>query len=235
MHFYTNTRLLVIISAFLLLIISGCSINPDQKFDVKSIAKSELDMVIDVHLKQTNQYALDLMKKLYKRNPKQLLKAPPGTTIEKRIEQLFSFPRRVQFNELGKHYANSALLNAFDHQFKGDRVFSFMAGVSGILHSSYNFQSEFFMFDSISEQRIYNSARNLEIADWMLNSKVDTQNTLYIVSNSYSPQVVNLSFARLFGKLITGQDILADIIANRNNRNINKVLHGFASTTLLPL
>jgi hypothetical protein len=223
------------IFAMLILSSSGCSFNPEQQFDVKSLAKSELDMVIDAHLKQTNQYAIDLMKKLYKRNPKELAKAPKGTTLNKRTEQLFSFPRQVQFNELGNKYANSALLNAFDENYQGDRVFSFMAGITGIIHSSYNFQSEFFMLDTINEQRIYNSARNLETADWLLNSSKDKQLTLYLLSNSYSDKAVNLSFERLFGKMIAGQDILAEIIANRNNRTINKVLHGFASTTLIPI
>ncbi|MEH6445148.1 MAG: hypothetical protein V7784_14735 [Oceanospirillaceae bacterium] len=220
----------------LLAILSGCSNNPNQPFRIESLAKSELDMVIDAHLTQTNSQAIELMKKLYKRNPKELKKAPAGTSINTRTKQLFGFPRQVQFNELGNTYANSALINTFNPDFKGDRVFSFMAGVAGILHSSYNFQDEFFMLDAINEQKIYNSARNLETASWLLNNRKDTQNILYLLSNSYTSQsTANLSYARLFGKIIASQDILANIIANRNNRTINKVLHGFASTTLLPI
>lgn len=193
-------------------------------------------MVIDEHLVQTNKHAISLMTKLYKRNPKELKKAPPGTTVEKRIKQLFGFPRQIQFNELNDKYANSALVNAFSNDFKGDRVFSFMAGIAGTLHSSYNFKEEFFMLDTINEQRIYNSARNLETASWLLNNKRDLNGELYIISNSLTTNSVNnLSFERTFGKLIASQDILAEIIANRNNRTINKVLHGFASTTLLPI
>ncbi len=218
------------------LLMTGCTNNPDQPFRIESLAKSELDMVIDAHLKQTNEHAQELMAKFYKRNPKELAKAPAGTTTTKRINQLFGYPRQVQFNELGDAYANDALLLAFNPEFQGDRVFAFMAGVAGIIHSSYNYQNEFFMLDSINEQKIYNSARNLETATWLLSSSKDENNALYLLSNhSTDDGSANLSFERLFGKLISGQDILATIISNRNNRTINKVLHGVASTTLLPI
>ncbi len=243
-YFFIKRELLVLHQLFAskffivlsLIILSGCSLNPDKSFRVETLAKSELDMVIDEHLNQANAEAIALMKKLYKRNPRELKKAPKGTTVDTRVKQLFSFPRQVQFNELNKKYGNSALLNAFDENFKGDRVFSLMAGIAGILHGSYNFQDEFFMLDTINEQKIYNSARNLETASWLLNNKKDQQQQLFILSNSLGANTGNnLSYERLFGKLIATQDILAQIIANRNNRTINKVLHGFASTTLLPI
>ena len=220
----------------LITLLTACSSNSKQVFNIKSLAKSELDMVIDEHLTQTSSQAQTLLIKLYKRNPRELKKAPANTTVQTRIKQLFGSPRQIQFNELNDKYANSALLEAFNPNFKGDRVFAYMAGVAGILHTSYNFQDEFFMLDPINEQRVYNSARNLETASWLLNNSASDRGELYILSNSYSPAgIINLSYERLFGKIIASQDILANIIANRNNRTISKVLHGFASTTLLPL
>jgi len=222
-------------SLCLLSIISGC-VSGNKSFRIESLAKSELDMVIDTHLTQTNQYATELLKKLYKRNPKELKKAPIGTDINSRIKQLFSYPRKIQFSELDGKYANSALLLSFSSDYKGDRVFAFMAGIAGILHSSYNYQDEFFMLDPINEQKVYNSARNLETASWLLGSEKDLNESHYLLSNGYTlDSIANLSFSRLFGKMIAGQDILADIIANRNNRTINKFVHGIASTTLLPI
>jgi len=220
----------------LITFLAACSSNTKQAFNIKSLAKSELDMVIDEHLTQTSSQAQTLLIKLYKRNPRELKKAPTNTTVQTRIKQLFGSPRQIQFNELNDKYANAALLEAFNPNFKGDRVFAYMAGVAGILHTSYNFQDEFFMLDPINEQRVYNSARNLETASWLLNNSASDRGELYILSNSYSPAgIINLSYERLFGKIIASQDILANIIANRNNRTISKVLHGFASTTLLPL
>jgi len=231
-HTCINNLILLTLITFL----AACSSNTKQAFNIKSLAKSELDMVIDEHLTQTSSQAQTLLIKLYKRNPRELKKAPANTTVQMRIKQLFGSPRQIQFNELNDKYANSALIEAFNPNFKGDRVFAYMAGVAGILHTSYNFQDEFFMLDPINEQRVYNSARNLETASWLLNNSSSERGELYILSNSYSPAgVINLSYERLFGKIIASQDILANIIANRNNRTISKVLHGFASTTLLPL
>ncbi len=231
-HTCINNLILLTLITFL----AACSSNTKQAFNIKSLAKSELDMVIDEHLTQTSSQAQTLLIKLYKRNPRELKKAPANTTVQIRIKQLFGSPRQIQFNELNDKYANSALIEAFNPNFKGDRVFAYMAGVAGILHTSYNFQDEFFMLDPINEQRVYNSARNLETASWLLNNSSSERGELYILSNSYSPAgVINLSYERLFGKIIASQDILANIIANRNNRTISKVLHGFASTTLLPL
>jgi len=231
-----HTRIKNLILLTLITFLAACSSNTKQAFNIKSLAKSELDMVIDEHLTQTSSQAQTLLIKLYKRNPRELKKAPANTTIQTRIKQLFGSPRQIQFNELNDKYANSALLEAFNPNFKGDRVFAYMAGVAGILHTSYNFQDEFFMLDPINEQRVYNSARNLETASWLLNNSASDHGELYILSNSYSPAgIINLSYERLFGKIIASQDILANIIANRNNRTISKVLHGFASTTLLPL
>ncbi|MGB1238849.1 MAG: hypothetical protein ACPG4U_11610 [Pseudomonadales bacterium] len=231
---YLCKRLPII--AILLSLLAGCAGNPDKPFQLKTLAKSELDLVIDIHMQQANAEANNLMKKLYLRNPRELRKAPPGTTLGKRQRQLFGFPRQVQFNELGKAYGAAAITLAFNPDFEGDRVFAFMAGVAGMIHASYNYQEEFFILDEIDQQRLYNSARNLETASWMLNSQKDSQGNLLILSNStINDSIANHSYARLFGKLIANQDTLALIIADKNNRVINKVVQGVASTIFLPI
>lgn len=220
----------------ILVTLSGCATNSGGGFNIKSLAKSELDMVIDIHITQVNQQALELMKKLYKRNPSELSKAPKETNIQYRSQQIFSLPRQTQFAELNNNYGNDALKLAFSSDYQGDRVFAFTIGITGMLHASYNFQDEFFILDEIDQQKVYNSARNLETANWLLNNAKSPEGKLYLLSNSDSVnKVKNYSYERLIGKMISTQDILAKIIANKNNRVINKVVHGFASTTLLPI
>ena len=122
------TSLAVIVS----LVLSGCSNQQAKPFELKNLAKSEIDMVTDSHMQEAEKQAKQLLIKLYKRNPRELRKAAAGTSIETRIEQLFKHPRQVQFNELGKAYGISAIPLAFDENYKGDRVFALMAGVAGI-------------------------------------------------------------------------------------------------------
>jgi len=219
--------------------LTGCqTLNDNRKpFTLKQLAKSEIDMVTDLNLQTVNKLSRNLLVKLYKLNPRELKKAPPGMTVKKRINQLFSYPRTVRFSELGDYYSTTAITRAFDPDFNGDRVFALMVGVTGMIHTSYNFQNEFFMLDSIDHQKLYNSARNLESVAWQINHKKDKNNELLLISNSISPQLneVNLSTERLFSKMIALQDMMAMIAADQNNRTINKVVHGVASTTFLPI
>lgn len=238
--FVTSTRSVKAMSAVCLIaLLSGCqTLNQERKpFAIKQLAKSEIDMVTDMHLETVNELAERLLIKLYKLNPRELTKAPEGTSIESRTAQLFAYPRIIRFSELGDYYANQAVHRAFDPDFTGDRVFALMVGVTGMLHRSYNYQREFFMLDSLDQQKLYNSARNLETVAWLLTRKLDDQGEPFIVSNrlSYDTEEINLSIERLFGKMIALQDMMAEIVADQNNRAINKVLHGVASTTLLPI
>ena len=45
----------------------------------------------------------------------------------------------------------------------------------------------------------------------------------------------NLSFERLFGKMIALQDMMAEITANSGNRTINRVVQGAATMIFLPI
>ncbi|EDO25352.1 predicted protein [Nematostella vectensis] len=188
-------------------------------------------------MQEVNRLSAKLMRKLYKLNPKELAKAPAGMTVEKREQQLFGVPRTVRFAELGDYYGNSAIPLAFSAEYQGDRVFALMVGISGMIHRSYNFQREFFMFDELDHQKLYNCARNLESVAWQLHHKRDEIGSPWILSDSINLEAdeINLSFERIFGKLISLQDMMARIVSDKNNRAINKVVHGVASTTLLPI
>ncbi|WP_293268698.1 hypothetical protein [Neptunomonas sp.] len=215
----------------------GCQQGKVRSFSVKNLAKSDIDMVTDAHLQELNKLARQLLIKLYKLNPRELSKAPPGMTVDKRIHQLFSMPRIVQFAELGEPYGTTAVPVAFNPNFSGDRVFALMAGVAGMIHGSYNYQDEFFMLDEIDQQKLYHCARNLESIAWQLHHRHDKRGELLLISNSMNnaTRETNLSTERLLAKMISLQDMMARILSDKNNRTINKVLHGVASTTLLPI
>jgi hypothetical protein len=227
----------IIIASLLISNLTGCQQGKIRPFDVKNIAKSDIDMVTDAHIQELNKLARRLLIKLYKLNPSELSKAPPGMTVKRRLVQLFSMPRTVRFAELGDPYGTTAIPVAFDPDFKGDRVFALMVGIAGMIHGSYNYQDEFFMLDDIDQQKIYHCARNLESIAWQLSQRRDHGGTLLFVSNTIDESTgeTNLSTERLFGKMISLQDMMARITSDQNNRALNKVLHGVASTTLLPI
>lgn len=224
-----RTALLLVLSASLLL--GGCTTTGKPRpFQLKNLAKSEIDMVTDLHIETVNQLARELTIKLYKRNPRELAKVP-GMTVSRRLELLLGSPRPIRHAELNNLYAEKAIPLAFDPSFKGDRVFALMIGITGMLHASYNYRDEFYMLNEIDQQKLYNSARNLEAVAWRLNTYRQPDGTPFLLSNSPA----NLSFERLLGKLIAHQDMMARIVSDSTNRAINTVVHGIASTTLLPI
>ncbi|GAA0694723.1 lipoprotein [Marinobacterium maritimum] len=213
------------------LLLGGCASNGQPRpFQLKNLAKSEIDMVADLHVEAVNKLARELTIKLYKRNPRELAKVP-GMTVERRLELLLGTPRLITHAELNNLYAEKAVPLAFDPSFGGDRVFALMVGITGMLHASYSYRNEFFMLNEMDQQKLYNSARNLEAVAWRLNTYRHPDGSPFLLANDPA----NLSFERLLGKLIAHQDMMARIVSDSTNRTINTVVHGIASTTLLPI
>ncbi|MDF2181857.1 hypothetical protein [Neptuniibacter sp. CAU 1671] len=219
-----------------ILLLGGCMEPGKRPFQLKNLAKSDIDMVADAHIRETQRLARLLAIKLYKRNPRELKKVP-GMTLDRRLDQLFPPTRLVRgFDELGYKDGYEAAPLAFSENFEGDRVFALMAGVTGMLHRAYNGQKEVFLLDELDHQKLYNSARNLESIAWHLNNRHRPDGQLYLLSNGISDDgVTNYSYERILSKLISLQDMMANIIADSTNRTITRVVHSAASMTLLPI
>ncbi|KKA43539.1 MULTISPECIES: hypothetical protein [Salinivibrio] len=220
----------------LLLSLTGCAQKLGRPFDIKNLAKSDMDLITDIHIAEIRDLSEALIVKLYKRNPRELKKVP-GMTIEKRVAQLMTAERPDNgFRELGGMDGIALLPLAFSSEFEGDRVFALMAGVTGMISASYNHQLEFFLLDDIDQQKLYNSARNLEKIAWLLNNQKDEHGQLLLLSNGMGKNgVPNYSYERLLGQMIIIQDMMAIMVADSTNRNINQVVHSMASMTFFPI
>ncbi|WP_417225142.1 hypothetical protein [Amphritea sp.] len=215
---------------------AGCATNSANNFKLSHLAKSDIDSVTDMHIQEVSKLCRQLTIKLYKRNPRELTKAPPGTTVKKRLDQIFSDQRIKGFGELNGAKSTAAISLSFNEAFEGDRVFALMAGISSMLYAAYNYQDEFYLLDEIDQQKLYNSARNLETVSWQLNNRKDDRGERYILSNGLGTNGIrNLSYERLFGKMISLQDMMALLIADTTNRNITRVVQSAASMTFLPI
>lgn len=206
----------------IVLTLSGCR-NPIDTSALNSLAKSDIDMMADTSLEEMNRLMAELLVKLYKRNPDQLAKGQ-GVSVEQRHSQLFDRTGRLIFKELDNKQGTDALDLAFDPDFAGDRVFALMVGLVGMVRSTYNWQSEQFLFDSLDEQALFKSARNIEILAWRLSHSVNAEGDLLLLSNSRPGEVENLSYERIFGKMIAIQDLLAFVTAGRWERGMRSVV-----------
>ena len=95
-------------------------------------------------------------------------------------------------------------------------------------------KKEFYLTDNIEPQRIYNVARNIEIAAWKLSTARDASGNLYLLSNEISDKDRNLSFEREFGKMIGRTDLYAIALAEKSQRFISRVMQSIATAVFLP-
>ncbi|PHS72815.1 MAG: hypothetical protein COB22_04230 [Cycloclasticus sp.] len=194
------------------------------------MAKTDIDMVADTHVKQNISQLKLLASKLYKRNPKEWKKMHLSSR-NAAIARIFTQP----FPSVnGKRSVDSIRL-AFDENYKGDRVFAYIAGLATMLARSYNEKNDFYVFDSLDAQKLYNAARNIEVASWLLRTKKNKRGQLFLLSSSTGDSIVNRSYDRLFGKLIGQQDTLAQIMATKNHRVIKNVIQSAAQLVFLPV
>jgi len=120
-----------------------------------------------------------------------------------------------------------------DDDFEGDRVQAFIAGLQTMIFEAYQGQREFYMIDFLDAQKLYNSARNVEVASWLIRTKQSASGVVFLVSSGDSEEV-NLSFERLFGKIINAQDMIAQIMANRQHRVLKSALQSMV-TAFIPI
>ena len=125
---------------------------------------------------------------------------------------------------------------ALDESYQGsDRVLPFIVGLRKMIMASYDNHTEFFYLTNIDAQKLYNSARNIEIAAWMLAENRDVLGRLLLLSDSLEQENRNLSYQRLIGQLIATQDNLATIMAHKSGRLIKNIVVTAASMVFLPI
>ena len=223
---------LALVALILITSLSGCA--SDSRL-LRNLAKTDIDFIADAHLREMNRLMQNLLVKLYKRNPRELQKSA-GMSAEQRHRQIFSTPGRLIFAELNNRQGTQALELAFDPEFAGDRVFAVMVGILGMVRSSYNWQEEQFLFDSLDAQQLFDSARNLEVLTWKLSNRRDAGGDLLLLTNSRPGEEENLSFERQLGKMIAVQDMLAFILTGRFDRGVSRVVQGaVSSVAFLPM
>lgn len=175
-------------------------------------------MVAETHLEATLSHLKALADKLYRRNPAQWRK---GGYASRRaaVNSIFraTAPARPSADSI------EMINRAFDAGYEGDRVQLFISGLRGMTLSAYDNQREFFILDELDAQKLYNCARNFEVAAWLMRSRFESKGVPYLLNNEMGT-VHNLSFERLFGKMIAEQDMIAQIIANKTNRRIKNVI-----------
>lgn len=206
----------------------------DHAFRLPDLAKADVDAVAEVHAHESLASARLLMEKLYRRNPREWRKGHYAS-VEAALSRAFDPQLRFQFTELGNVRGTDAVMLALRPDYPGDRVFAYGVGLASMIFAAYNGKTQFYLTDSLDPQKLYNSARNIEIAAWKLANSRDARGEPLLLSNEIASDVRNLSFEREFGKMIAYQDAMARIAAQRTNRTIRRAIQTLATAVFLPI
>ncbi|KGE03669.1 hypothetical protein [Pseudohaliea rubra] len=211
------------------LLLGGCG-----GYEFRNIAKSDIDLVTDEFIDETRGLMQELAEKLYARNPAELRKVP-GMTVERRLQLLRDTPGALVFPELGGRTGIVALEVVFNPAFDGDRVFALVAGLGGMLRQAYGYNTQTYLLsEPLEPEALRASARNIEILLWRLRHTRHADGRPFLVTSEYRGVVDNLSFERLFGKLIALQDMMARIAGDAGDRRVTRAVHA-ASSMFIPL
>ena len=202
---------------------------------LNQIAKTDFDRMADVELEENTQSLRTLMLKLYKRNPNQLAKST-SDKAEAMVDWVFDgeLQHHWQFKEIDNKQGTDASSLTFDSNFEGDRILPFIVGLQTMLAKAHGNKKEFYLTDNLDPQRIYNVARNIEIAAWKLSNARNADGNLYLISNEINDKDRNLSFEREFGKIIGRTDLYAIALAEKSQRIISRVMQSLATAAFLP-
>ena len=202
---------------------------------INQLGKADFDRIADVEIRENTESLRLLMLKLYKRNPQELKKST-SDIAEKMITWVFDGREQHHylFPEINNLQGTDAIFLAFKADYAGDRVLPFIVGLHTMLIKAHNDKTEFYFTDNLDPQRIYNVARNIEIAAWKLSNARNENGSLFLLTNEINENERNLSFEREFGKMIGRTDLYAIALAEKSQRLISRMMQNLATAVFLP-
>ena len=201
--------------------------------DVRYLAKTDVDRIADTSRAEVVEGLLLIADKLYRRNPKEW-RLGGAASREAAVNRL---RQRVYRNwpEFGGQRERQVAALAFSPNYGGDRVAALMFGLLTMADAAYEHKADFYVLDSLSEVKLYNCARNMEIAIWKLAVDRNPAGELYLLSNELDPNNRNVSFEREFGRIIGLLDLMAKVVADRNGRALSRGAQAVATMIFLPV
>ncbi|PKO39235.1 MAG: hypothetical protein CVU33_05745 [Betaproteobacteria bacterium HGW-Betaproteobacteria-6] len=227
------------LAVILVLTLTACSTKlgrdgrTESTVNPKYLLKSEVDRIADTNRTEVVNGLLLIADKLYKRNPKEWKKGG-ATSREAAVERLRQRQHGNWAEFSGLREGAIASL-AFTEIYSGDRVMALIYGLLSMVDAAFEHKDEFYILDSLNEMKLYNCARNMDVAIWKLGHDRTATGELFLLSNELDPANRNLSFEREFGRVMGLLDFMAKVVADRNGRTFSRLSQSVASAIFLPV
>ena len=196
------------------------------------LAQSDVNRMATLGMRNNVNSLLTVADKLYRRNPAEWRKSAPGR--EAAMARLRSaVDGQTGWPELQGKRDIAALSLALTPDFKGDRVAAFIYASADMLITAHGGKSSFYLTDALDTQYIYNAARNVEIAVWLLSSRRTPAGQPLLLADEVTERERNLSFEREFGKVIGRLDLLAEVLTEKYRRAVISYVQNILGASFL--
>ena len=197
------------------------------------LAQSDVNRMATLGMRDNLDSLLRIADKLYKRNPTEWRKTGV-TSREAALEKLrLAIERPAPWPELQGKRDIAALSLALSQDFSGDRVAAFVHASADMLVTAHGGKTTLYLIDSLDAQYLYNAARNIEVAVWLLSSRRNAAGHTLLLADEISGLGRNLSFEREFGKIIGRLDLLAEVVTEKYRRAVISYVQNLAGGTFL--
>lgn len=195
--------------------------------------QSDINRVATIAMRENLQALYRLADKLYRRNPTEWRKGGAPGRDEAVARLRTAIEQRSGWAPLQQRRDIDALALALAPEYADDRVAAFIHAVADMLIVAHGGKTEFFLIDGLDAQHLYNAARNLETAVWMLAQRRNARGGPLLLADEINAQERNLSYEREFGKIIARLDLLAQVTTEKYRRAVIGYVQGLAGGTFL--
>lgn len=182
---------------------------PGKPFEGNQLLQSDSGRFATLAMRDNLDALAVLLDKLYRRNPQMWRKAPAESREAAVAQVVAAIAQHQALPGTGGVRDIAAVRLAFEPNFEGDRAGTLIYGLGTMLITAHGEKVTFYLTDTLNDEHLYNAARNVEIAVWLLNTKQDAQNQAMLLANGQGNDGLNVSFEREFGKIIARLDLLA--------------------------
>ncbi|HEY9281306.1 MAG TPA: hypothetical protein VIP51_14635 [Eoetvoesiella sp.] len=207
--------------------------NEAMSFD--QLGQTDFNRTLTIAMRDNLDSLTRLLEKLYRRNPAQWQKtgAPDLASAMRRGRKAIETGQAPP--DLSGLRDVEILSVALDPAYQGDRAGAFIFGLASMVIQAHNNKTRFYVSDVLNAQHVYNAARNVEIAAWLLASRRDAAGRPLLLANEMSGIVANLSFEREFGQLVGRLDLVANLLDENFRRIGINYMQGLLFFNFLPV